>query len=145
MTLRPKLPEYDYSLLIRTDFSDDAAWAQVCQEIQAPQTSNQFRAMVECISDPACAGLAPAAVGSVLPEGSQRPFVFLVDAQAISQPGHPVLVVDLLEQPGRAFRVIPSQAWGIENNIRLANVGFAEFAEMVGPDGVFRGLPGTPP
>jgi hypothetical protein len=142
--LRPKLPEYDYSLVIRTDFSDDAAWSQVCAAMQEPQTEGEFRAMVECISDKACAGLAPEAVASVLPEDSHRPFVFLVDARTISQPGHPILVVDLLEEPGRTFRVIPSEAWGVENNLRIANMSFAEFAESVDADGVFRKFPGAP-
>jgi hypothetical protein len=137
-----ELPDYDRSLVVRTDFSDDAAWEQVCQAIQEPQTGRRFQAHVECISDDECSGLAPDAVASVLPVGSQRPFVFVADAQAISQPGHPVLVVDRLDEPGRGFRVIPAQAWSVENNIRLANMAFADLANSVDPDGTFRGFPG---
>jgi hypothetical protein len=143
--LRPKLPEYDYSLVIRTDFSDDAAWVEICRAIQEPQTEDEFQASVECISDRTCSGLAPEAIASVLPADSQRPFVFLVDSLTVSQPDRPVLVVDLLEKPGRSFRIIPSQAWGVENNLRLANMDFAEFAEFVGSDGVFRGFPEATP
>jgi hypothetical protein len=142
--IRPKLPEYDYSLVIRTDFSDDAAWEQLCRAIQEPQTEHQFRASVECINDKACSGLAPVMVASVLPPGSQRPFVFLVDSQTISQPDYPVLVVDLLDEPGRTFRVAPAEAWGVENNLRLANMNFADFADSVDSDGVFRGFPAAP-
>ena len=81
---------------------------------------------------------------SVLPFDSQRPFVFLVDAEAMFQPDHPVLVVDLSEEAGRTFRVIPSEAWGVENNLRLANMDFADFADAVDDGGVFRGFPGGP-
>jgi hypothetical protein len=142
--IRPKLPDYDYSLVIRTDFSDDAAWEQICRAIQEPQTAQKFQALVECISDEECSGLAPEAVASVLPVDSQRPFVFVADAKTISQPDHPVLVVDLLEEPSRTFRVIPSEAWGVENSLRLANMDFADFAKSVDPDGTFRGFPGAP-
>jgi hypothetical protein len=83
-------------------------------------------------------------VASELPPSSQRPFVFLADSDAFSQPDYPVLVVDLLDEPGRTFRVDPSEAWGVENNLRLANMNFADFADAIDPDGVFRGFPGAP-
>jgi hypothetical protein len=50
------------------------------------------------------------------------------------------LVVDLDETPGRTFRVVPSEAWGVENSLSLANMGFEEFAEAVDEHGVFRGF-----
>ena len=139
--LNPKLPDYDYSLVIRTDFSDDAAWERIVRLMQEPQTENGFRAYVECISDESCDGLLPENTASVLPADSHRLFVFLVDTLAISNEEHPVLVVDLFENPGRSFRVIPSETWGVENNLRLANMDFADFAESVGGDGIFRGFP----
>lgn len=64
----------------------------------------------------------------------------MVDTKTISDPTHPVLVVDLEEQPGRTFRVIPAEAWGPENNLRLANMNFSDFAGALDPDGVFRGF-----
>lgn len=42
--LHPKLPDYDYSLVIRTDFSDDAAWERIVRLMQEPQTDDGFRA-----------------------------------------------------------------------------------------------------
>ncbi len=109
--------------------------------MQEPQTDDGFRAYVECISDVSCDGLLPENVASVLPADSQRSFVFLVDSVAISNKEHPVLVVDLYENPGRTFRVIPSEAWGVENNLQLANMDFSDFAVSVDSDGVFRGFP----
>lgn len=142
--LQPTLPDYDFSLVIRTDFTDDSAWERICRLLQEPQTTYGFQASVECLSDRSCAGLQPQDVRSVLPADSQRPFVFLVDAEAMFQPDHAVLVVDLSEEPGRTFRVVPSEAWAVENNLRLANSDFAEFAEAVDDSGVYRGFPAGP-
>jgi len=137
-----KLPSTRESLVLRTDFSNAATWEEICIAIQEPQTENEFRAMVECISDPAFSGLTPENVVS-LSAGSNRSFVFLVDSQAVSSPEHPILVVDLHSEPGRTFRVIPSELWGVENNLSLANMDFDEFANAVDEDGVFRGFPGS--
>jgi len=139
--LRPTLPEYDYSLVVRTDFSDDMAWESVCRSIREPQTGNGFQASVECISDNACLGVTAEDIASFLPAGSERTIIFLVDSQTLAHPEHPVLVVDLREDPGRSFRVVPSQMWGVENNLRLANMDFADFADAVATDGIFRGFP----
>jgi hypothetical protein len=140
--INPTLPEGDYSLVIRTDFSDEAAWKAICDAIQEPQTEDEFQALVECVDDKSCAHLTPGRIASVLPDNSQRSFVFLVDTHAIVKPDHPILVVDLAHEPVRTFRVLPSQAWGVENNLRLANMTFEEFAGAVDPDGVFRDFPG---
>lgn len=141
MVIRRTLPEEDYSLVIRTDFSDDEAWAMVCRLIKMPRTRYRFQARVECISDATCEGLTPAEIRSILPPNSRESFVFLVDSEAIIRPDHPVLVVDLHEEPGRTFRVIPSEAWGVENNLSLSNMDFEDFAGSVDDDGVFRGFP----
>jgi hypothetical protein len=36
--------------------------------------------------------------------------------------------------------VTASALWEVENNLSTANMGFAEFLEAAGADGVFRGL-----
>ena len=51
-----KLPKTDNSLLLRTDFSDDAAWAGLCEAVQEPSEEG-FKVFVDCISDPAYDGL----------------------------------------------------------------------------------------
>jgi hypothetical protein len=79
-------------------------------------------------------------LGSEVPPGS-RSFLFVVDRHALEHPDHPILVVDLRAEPGRTFRVVPSAVWAVENNLSIANLDFADFADAVGPDGVFRGFP----
>jgi hypothetical protein len=135
--LQPKLPASDYSLVIRTDFTNESVWQLVCKEIQAPQTIDQFQAMAECLSDEICLGLTPDAVCPLIADISERAFVFIVNSRTISDVDHPVLVVDT-QDPSRSFRVIPAAAWAVENNLRLANMGFDEFETTVDADGVFR-------
>jgi hypothetical protein len=134
------LPEYDYSLVLRTDFSDEVIWEQVCKEIQMPQTLDSFRASVECISHKECSHIGLDNIRSILPRETQREFVFLVDSVAISQSDHPILCVDITSDPARTFRVIPSEVWSVENNLRLGNMVFSEFLDSVNNDGVFCGF-----
>ena len=131
------LRETKDSLVLRTDFSDDAAWEAVCAAIQEP-SEDGFTACVECVSDPGYAGVTAERLAALAGTGGSHAFVFLVDRETLSRPERPVLVVDLLEEPGRAFRVIPDAMWSIENNLSLGNMDYDEFADAVDPDGVFR-------
>ena len=136
-----RIPATENTLALRTDFSNEAAWLQVCAAIEQPV--GDFRAHVDLISDSDFAGITPEDVVSVHSPDSERSFAFIIDQSALSHPVNPILVLDLDEQPGRTFRVIPSEAWGVENNLSLGNMDFAEFADAVDQDGVFRGFPTT--
>ena len=59
----------------------------------------------------------------------------------LTHPDRPIVVIDLFGEPGRTFRVIPSEIWSIENNLSIGNMDFDEFADSVDPDGIFRGFP----
>lgn len=134
------LPETENSIVLRTDFSDDGAWAWLCDKIREPSVPDGFRAYVDCISDRAYEALDAPAVTRLARMGKDRSFLFVADSVALSDPGHPVLVVDLRCEPGRTFRAFPSEVWGIENNLSIGNMDFHEFADNVDPDGVFRGF-----
>lgn len=137
-----ELPQTEHALVVRTDFSDAAAWASLCEEIQEPVGEYQFRAYVDFLSDPEYQGLAAEELRSVLPRRYNHSFIFLVDRLTLTHSEHPILVVDLQEEePESPFRVIPSEMWGIENNLSIANMGFEDFAHAVDEDGVFRGFP----
>ncbi|HKY30800.1 MAG TPA: hypothetical protein VJM12_22970 [Pyrinomonadaceae bacterium] len=133
-----KLPETENSLLLRTDFSDDAAWAALCEAVQEPNEDG-FRAYVDCISDPAYDGLTMEQLVALAGEG-EISFVFLADRTTFTNAERPILVVDLNEEPGRTFRVIPPEMWSVENNLSIANMDYSEFADSVDPDGIFRGF-----
>jgi hypothetical protein len=135
----PSIPRTEHAAVIRTDFSDDAAWKAVCEAIVKPASG--FRAYVDFISDPAFSGLDVEKLLASVPEKYRHSFLFVVDGMALTHPEHPILVVDLYGERGRAFRVIPSEMWGIENNLSIANMDFFEFADAVDRDGIFRGFP----
>ena len=135
-----KWPDADNPVLLRTDFSDDAAWAALCKAAQAPNGEG-FQANIVCASDRSFDGLAVEQVVTSVPKGASNPLAFMADRLTCTDPERPVLVVDLSDAPGRTFRVIPSQIWAVENNLSLGNMEFAEFADNVDPDGVFRGFP----
>jgi hypothetical protein len=140
-----KLPNIENSLLLRTDFSDDAAWASLCEAVQQPNEEG-FNAFVVCISDPAYDGLTVEQLIALAPMGDEcgeHTFAFIADRTTFAKPERPVLVVDLYDEPGRTFRVIPREMWGVENNLSTANMDYSEFADNADPDGVFRGFPQT--
>ena len=126
-------------MALRTDFSDVAAWESLCAAVRKPV--GDFQAYVDFISDPEYDGITTSQAISLIPADSNRTFFFIIDRLALSHPDHPVLVVDLYTEPGRIFRVIPGEIWGVENNLSLANMDFAEFADSTDREGVFRGFP----
>ncbi len=135
------IPETNEALVLRTDFSNAAAWEAVCAAIQKPV--GDFRAYVNFLSDPEYEGITTEQLLSLIPQNPYHTFIFIVDQVTLSQPDYPILVVDLdlYYEPGRTFRVIPSEMWGVENNLSLANMDFDDFADNVDPDGVFRDFP----
>jgi hypothetical protein len=143
------IPKTEHPLVLRTDFSDDSAWKSICEAIQEPV--GEFRAYVDCLSDPEydgltvdqlTASLVPLLTAERKPFEYQLAFLFIVDRTALTHPDHPILVVDLCDEHGRTFRVIPSEMWGVENNLSIANLDFGDFADHADEDGIFRRFPG---
>lgn len=132
---KKKIPTTENTLALRTDFSDESAWKSLCASIQ--DSDEEFRANVDFISDPKYAGLTGKQLLSLVADGSKS-FALIIDQVALSNPEHPILVVDFQDEPGRAFRVIASALWEVENNLSIANMGFDEFANVVDKDGIFR-------
>lgn len=134
------LPKTENSMLLRTSFSDDAAWASLCVALKQPSEEG-FTASLDCISDPAFDGLTVAQLVASSPKGGDRRFAFIADRTTLTDADRPIIVVDLDDDPGRTFRVILREMWSVENNLSIANMDFRDFANSVGPDGVFRGFP----
>ena len=134
------LPHTESSLLLRTDFHSDAAWSALCEATRQPSTEG-FTASLECVSDPAFDGLSIDQLVGACRQGDVRRFAFVADRATLTDPERPILVVDLHDEPGRTFRVIPRELWSVENNLSIANMDFRDFADSVGADGVFRGFP----
>lgn len=133
------LPESTNALVLRTDFSDDDTWESLCAAIEAPQ--GDFRAYVDCVSDERFDQINVEELLELHRRSNYRSYLFVVDHTTLTDPDRPILVVDLLIEPGRRFRVVPSEMWSVENNLSLANLDFADFADSADNDGIFRGFP----
>ena len=138
------IPDTENPLVLRTDFSDDAAWKAICAEIRKPVGIFRFLAYVDFLDDRAYAGASVGEVRALLLPNYSHSFIFVVDERAVVEPEHPVLVVGLYKGAEDEFHAIPTQIQSIENNLSLANMDFDESAGAVEADGVFRGFPGDP-
>lgn len=128
----------DQTPLLRTDASRPDRWQELLDAIATPSPEG-FRAYVHVIADAAVDGLDEAAVQRLPKAGYGPTFVFVVDARAMDGDEFPILVVDTSGERKPSFRVIASWLWAVENNLALANMGWEDFSESTGADGVFRG------
>jgi uncharacterized protein DUF6924 len=134
------IPETEDALVLRTDFSNSAAWDKICAAIREPVGVEGFQAYVEFVSDPEYDGASVEQVLSAIPKDYDHSFLFIVDQMALNHAEQPVLVLDLESEPGQTFRAIPSQMSAVENNLSIANMDFEDFTEATDPDGIFRGF-----
>jgi hypothetical protein len=135
------LPRLNSSLLVRTDFTSDGAWQEVTDEAQR-ENEDGFRAYVAPVSDPAFDRVTWEMVKAAVPANDHGAVVlFIADSVTLTSPDHPILVVDLLDSSGKPpFRCIPSELWGVDNNLNIANMDWGGFAAAVDEGGVFRGF-----
>jgi hypothetical protein len=67
--------------------------------------------------------------------------LFVADSTTFSSADHPILVVNLPDSDEKPpFRCIPSELWGVDNNLNIANMVWDDFASAVDASGVFRGF-----
>ncbi|MFJ6016749.1 DUF6924 domain-containing protein [Streptomyces sp. NPDC092952] len=144
-------------LVIRTDFSDDESWSAVVEELRRPWGPGaEFPASVQLVDAPAWAG---ATADEVLAAAVDEDLsvVFLADRETMQSPTRallalstvwednseldPVYYQELIESPEpREFRVVPAAVHGVQVELALGNVGFAECAGAASeePDQVLR-------
>jgi hypothetical protein len=138
MSPRKALPSSNQSLVIRTDFSNDAAWHVVVSEVRQPVDG--FYAYVDLVDDRAFDGLTVqelVEIGRDIPQS----FAIVADRTTMESPERSLLIVDLLTEPGRTFRALPVHIQAIENNLSITNMDFREWADAADSDGVFRRYP----
>jgi hypothetical protein len=129
----------DATPVIRTDFTDELTWKKIQREVTATYDIG-FSANVRFIDEEKYSGLIGQELLQRVPGLNEYGCVFVVDSIAISSIEHHLLVLDPFTPNGRTFRVIPSELWGVENNLSIANMDYSDFADAVDPDGVFRGF-----
>lgn len=135
----------DGSVLVRTWFGDDAAWNAVVAETRGDgddpakeSGTSPFTAVDDRDFDGATTGQVIQAARS-----HSSSYLFLADRITLTDPEHPVLVVDLDDSQADSpatVRVASYQLGDVESNLATANVDFAEFRSAADADGVFRGF-----
>src|SRR5436190_11889414 len=122
------LPKSDKTLLVRTDFSDAAAWKDICKKVRAPgpelqqalglfaslneamgQPLGELETPVHIVDDPKYKDLNADQLLRLLPKRSNHVLLLVADRVSISDRAHPVLVIDAGVEPGRTFRSVPSR------------------------------------
>ncbi|MFE9480624.1 DUF6924 domain-containing protein [Streptomyces spororaveus] len=135
------LPQPDdlTSLVLRTDFGDEGAWDAVKAALDA---AGEYR-HATYVSELRFAGVGVQtllAEEDAADEDDQIVYMFLADAVTMNDPAHPLLAVDLSDEPGRTFRVTARWFPDISANLSIANMDFADFADAADGSGTFRGF-----
>ena len=138
----PKAPDLGL-LLVRTDYSDDAAWQAALSAATAVYDADDFgrmRARLQPVESPELEHLTPQDLTRLRREDYLGE---LAVADTRTMQDQTVLFVDLNEfnqQVGRTFRSVPQEVEPIVANLSISNMDFFEFADRADADGVFRGF-----
>lgn len=132
------LPDTKNPLVILTTEVEHSKWDHLKQAIGKTYAFG-FHAYVDFSENEQFVGIIPEDFQGFKEKAYKHSFVFLADEETISNPEHPIICVDLYDEPGKYFRVIPSEMWAIENNLTISNVSFDEFYGACDEDGVYRG------
>lgn len=139
-----RLPPTSAAPVVRIDFNHDEIWAEIWKQITAA-TQEGFLAEVEYVEDRTAGDLDALdwarTVRPAYPSGYPHPVLFVADALTMMVEDGPLLAVDLSEDdPYRPFRCTPASVQSIENNLRVANMDFSEFADSAWTEKIFRGF-----
>jgi hypothetical protein len=138
----PQAPDHGL-LLVRTDYSDEAAWRAalvVATAVYEADDDWRMGAHLQPVESPELEHLTPQDL-TRLPREDYLGEIAVADAGTMQD--HTVMFVDLNElnqQVGRTFRSVPQEVEPIVANLSTSNMDFFEFADRVDSDGVFRGF-----
>ncbi|MGW6456092.1 DUF6924 domain-containing protein [Streptomyces sp. NPDC055078] len=141
----------DAALVVRTDYSDDAAWRAVVALLDSQQDADVWDSYV--VDEPSWAGASVEDVLAAAP--TSEDVVFIADSMTMRSPC-PFLAVSTVTREdceddeeyeyeleyGREFRVLPDGLIDVSVNLAIANMDFHEFAATAqnDPDGWYRRL-----
>ena len=150
--------------LLRTDFSDDQAWARVAERVTARVVTNDpdpevpgndggYSPSIEPVSDPGLTGADAQAIADAwrAHRSEAAGYALLADARSMREAAvgeEPTVVyLDLYAEDddaelgwiyGNSFRCIASEVAEIEANLSISNLDFSDFANQA-DGGVYRG------
>lgn len=140
------------SLIVRTDFADEAAWTRLQAALMvAGTTEPDLDPPFTFVDNPRFDGLSSDQfVSEVARRGLYSNHLFLADDRAQHEDDHTLEVVSFWDDGsgdegvgvGRTFRVKADEVAAVGVNLTLANMDFFEFADVAdaAADGVFRGF-----
>jgi hypothetical protein len=144
-----RLPDTDLGLVIRTDFSDEAAWEAVRARLMDGHAAEHNAIAVDeqallCVGESAYAGLTPEQASDLVEEASDvaRSVVFLADTTTISTADQTLLAVtspdeDLRDSPW-TFRLKPESVVRVSGMLSSGRLSFSEYVEDVDDNGVYK-------
>lgn len=135
---QPVLPDTAAPVVLRTDFSDQAAWEAICEALRRPVPG--FVLHLALIDERAYEGLSRQQILAMVPVHSPHTFIIVADSMTMRSKDHPLRVIDLCAGSDAEFRATPDTIQAIENNLSVANMGFEELAAAVDGGGIFRGF-----
>jgi hypothetical protein len=133
-----KLPNTEDVIILRADFSDKTKWKNVCKLISESGKKLGFKPYVEYLSEKKYDGLEKYKLLN-RNDSYKHLFIFIVDSISINHKENPILCINLYDNSGESFRLIPFKIWEIENNLSISNVDFEELLESIDGDGIYRG------
>jgi len=146
-----QVPEPTY--LVRTDFSDDAAWRRVVELVTAGKDFGDgygpYEPYVETLEDRDLEGVSAAELIATVGDGPLE-YRIIADARSMREAAAggevTVLYVDVsapsedeVQDFSRELRTVTTEVALIEANLSVGNLWLFEFADSVDADGVFRG------
>ncbi|MFD7758021.1 DUF6924 domain-containing protein [Streptomyces sp. NPDC059757] len=150
------------ALIIRTDYSDEAAWQAVVAALRQPWGENgELEAHVHVIDDPVWAEVTPDDVLAAVRRDDDLSVVFVADRVTMHSAHCALLACDVWDEEEdldpmyyqelidaslpREFRTAPAAVQDVHANLSIANMDFEEFAEEASadPEGVLRPFSAT--
>lgn len=131
--------------ILRTDFSNEPKWNQLCDLVKTPNREFGFEANIEFVNDPQLKSIKPEKITERLSKQylNDFDFFFVADKITLEKENFPILCVKISDESNfieGSFRVIPSEIWCVESNLRISNMDFEEFLNSVNSEGVFAGF-----
>ncbi|HEX7301799.1 DUF6924 domain-containing protein [Lentzea sp.] len=130
MTAR-SLPSSPFSPLLRTDFTDERAWHALLEDVGTD--------WLTVMPDRQHRGLTVPELVALVPPGSYYPVLAVADKTTFTSAERPLLLVDVVERPGRTFRAAPEAFRYAIGNLTFHNQRFKDYyLDGLDGSGVYR-------
>lgn len=120
------LPDSKNPLVVRTYFNNDKDWNILSKRLTDSYEMG-FKAFIEFLNDKQFENATVEYIVKKSKPNYKQSFIFVADSLTFSNQENTVLCIDLFDEIGKSFRVIPSELWTVENNLSIANMDFYEF------------------